>query len=76
VPTPVTTGGPQVYVKPGAGLVAPAATTSPSRPLGKLLGLGALVLMLILYSEGFGLLGGRFRSLSSRPDPAGSAPDP
>jgi len=73
--TPPTVSIPQVYVRPGAGLVAPAATTSPSRPLGKFLGLGALVLMLVLYSEGFGLLGGRFRSLSSRPDPTASEPD-
>jgi len=42
-------------------------TTSPSRPVGKVLGLIALVLVLVLFSEGFGILGGRVRNLASRP---------
>jgi len=42
-------------------------TTSPSRPVGKVLGLIALVLVLVLFSEGFGILGGRIRNLASRP---------
>jgi hypothetical protein len=46
-------------------------TTSPSRPLGKVLGLIALIVVLVLFSEGFGILGGRVRNLASRP-PHGS----
>jgi hypothetical protein len=42
-------------------------TTSPSRPLGKVLGLLALTIVLVLFSEGFGILGGRIRNLASRP---------
>ncbi len=42
-------------------------TTSPNRPVGKVLGLIALVGVLVLFSEGFGILGGRVRNLASRP---------
>lgn len=42
-------------------------TTSPSRPVGKVLGLIALALVLLAFSEGFGILGGRIRNLASRP---------
>jgi hypothetical protein len=42
-------------------------TTSPSRPVGKVLGLIALAVVLVLFSEGFGILGGRIRNLASRP---------
>jgi hypothetical protein len=42
-------------------------TTSPSRPVGKVLGLIALIVVLVLFSEGFGILGGRVRNLASRP---------
>ena len=42
-------------------------TTSPSRPVGEVLGLIALVLLLLFFSEGFGILGGRVRNLASRP---------
>jgi len=36
-------------------------------PWARIFGLAALLIALILYSEGFGVLGGRIRSLSSRP---------
>lgn len=44
-----------------------SATTSPQKPVAKVIGLIALAAALVFFSEGFGILGGRVRNLSSRP---------
>ena len=52
---------------PGAALAPPpGATSGRSSPTGRILGFAALLIVLVLYSEGFGVLGGRIRPLSSR----------
>ena len=50
----------------GTGTAPVSPTTSPSRPLAEGLGLAALVIVLVLYTEGFGVLGGRILPMSSR----------
>ena len=50
----------------GTGAAPISPTTSPSRPLAEGLGLAALVIVLVLYTEGFGVLGGRILPMSSR----------
>ena len=53
-----------------SGPVGFSSTGSTSRggssSTGKILGFAALIIVLVLYSEGFGVLGGRIRPLSSR----------
>jgi hypothetical protein len=51
----------------GTKFAGTSPTTSPQRMAGKVLGLIALLVVLVLFSEGFGILGGRIRNLSSRP---------
>ncbi|HZU73525.1 MAG TPA: hypothetical protein VE990_12215 [Acidimicrobiales bacterium] len=63
-------GGEPTTGPDSGGFAGASPTTSPSRPLGKVLGLTALFLVLVLYASGFGPLGGRIPNLSSRPPKA------
>ena len=57
------------YVPSGVttiGQPAASPTTSPARPLAEGLGLAALLIVLLLYTEGYGVLGGRILPLASR----------
>ncbi|HUZ43133.1 MAG TPA: hypothetical protein VMU63_01920 [Acidimicrobiales bacterium] len=48
-------------------VAATTGTGTHHSPWARIFGLAALLIALVLYSEGFGVLGGRIRSLSSRP---------
>jgi hypothetical protein len=77
-PSPSPVSSPQAAPAPGSPRAAPNASSGPalapppgatsgrSSPTGKILGFAALLIVLVLYSEGFGVLGGRIRPLSSR----------
>jgi hypothetical protein len=78
-PSPTASSSPQAAPAPAApaagsrgalaGNLPPPPGTGPaghSSPTGKILGFAALLIVLVLYSEGFGVLGGRVRPLSSR----------
>ena len=78
-PPPSTASSAQVAPAPGspstgangasaAALPPPLGATAAGRssPTGRILGFAALLIVLVLYSEGFGVLGGRIRPLSSR----------
>ena len=78
-PAPSTASSAQAAPAPGSPPAASGAssasslppppgtgTAGRSSPTGKILGFGALLIVLVLYSEGFGVLGGRIRPLSSR----------
>ena len=66
---PGSTPGGSSRVASGPLLSPPPGTATSgggSSPTGKILGFAALLIVLVLYSEGFGVLGGRIRPLSSR----------
>lgn len=67
--SPAATAGGSNRVASGPALAPPpgaAASAGGSSSTGRILGFAALLIVLVLYSEGFGVLGGRIRPLSSR----------
>ncbi|MHB1854007.1 MAG: hypothetical protein ACYCSJ_00790 [Acidimicrobiales bacterium] len=64
--SPATTTTTVISSAPSAPVTASAVPVAHHSPWARIFGLAALLIALVLYSEGFGVLGGRIRSLSSR----------